>query len=102
MPFVQFLAWDRDAMMESNRVDQNVIAHRPSTVRFDEAIDQFSDWDLMLQLTEHCDPLELPAVAVHYYSDNTDRITNLSRRAGMESGLAERVRERARARRGNG
>jgi predicted AlkP superfamily phosphohydrolase/phosphomutase len=100
MPFVQFLAWDRDAMMESNRVDQNVIAHRPSTVRFDEAIDQFSDWDLMLQLTEQCDPLELPAVAVHYYSDRPDRVTNVSRRTGVETGLAAYVRERARARRG--
>ena len=96
MPIVQFLAWDRVAMMESNRVDQNVIAHRPSPVRFDEAIDQFSDWDLMLQLTEHWDPLELPAVAVHYYSDGDDRVTSISRRTGVEDGLAARVRERAR------
>jgi hypothetical protein len=102
MPIVQFLAWDRVAMIESNRVDQNVIAHRPSPVRFDEAIDQFSDWDLMLQLTEHRDPLELPAVAVHYYSDGDDRVTSISRRTGVEDGLAARVRERARTRRGAG
>jgi glycosyltransferase involved in cell wall biosynthesis len=30
MPIVQFLAWERDAMLESNRVDQNVIATRSS------------------------------------------------------------------------
>ena len=67
--------WDRDAMMRSNLVDLNVIAHRPSAVRFDESIDHFSDWDLMLQLTDNCDPLELPAIAVHYYSDRLDRVT---------------------------
>ncbi|MDQ1459361.1 MAG: hypothetical protein QOI08_845 [Actinomycetota bacterium] len=100
MPIVQFLAWERDAMLESNRVDQNVIAHRPATVRFDEAIDHFSDWDLMLQLTEHCDPLELPVVAVHYYSDRDDRVTSISRRTGVEAGIAARVRERSQARRG--
>jgi hypothetical protein len=56
----------------------------------------------MLQLTEHCDPLELPAVAVHYYSDEPDRLTNISRRTGVEARLAARVRERAQARRGDG
>jgi predicted AlkP superfamily phosphohydrolase/phosphomutase len=99
MPFVQFLAWDRDAMMRSNRVDQNVIAHRPAPARLDESIDQFSDWDLMLQLTADCDPLELPVVAVHYYSDVPDRSTVLARAAGIEDGIAARVRERERERR---
>jgi predicted AlkP superfamily phosphohydrolase/phosphomutase len=100
MPIVQFLPWDRDAMLTSNRVDQNVIAHRPSSARLDEAGDHFTDWDLMLQLTDHCDPLELPAVAVHYYSDAPERVTVAARSAGVEPGLAERVRRRARARRG--
>ena len=101
MPFVQFLAWDRDAMMESNRVDQNVIAHRPAPARLDESADQFSDWDLMLQLTDECDPLELPAVAVHYYSDAPDRVTNAARRDGIEDDVAAQVRARAWARRGH-
>ncbi|HEV7523366.1 MAG TPA: glycosyltransferase [Acidimicrobiia bacterium] len=99
MPIVQFLAWDRDAMMRSNIVDQNVIAHRPSAVRFDESIDHFSDWDLMLQLTDDCDPLELPAIAVHYYSDRPDRVTVKARGANAETAIAERVLRRARERR---
>ncbi len=100
MPIVQFLAWDRAAMLESNRVDQNVIAHRPSAARLDENSDQFTDWDLMLQLTADCEPLELPAIAVHYYSDLPDRVTAVARGAGVEAELAARVRERDRARRG--
>ena len=98
MPIVQFLAWDRDAMLVSNRVDQNVIAHRPAPARLDEMIDQFSDWDLMLQLTADCDPLELPAIAVHYYSDDPLRVTAIARGAGGEPGRVARVRERERAR----
>jgi glycosyltransferase involved in cell wall biosynthesis len=100
MPIVQFLAWDRDAMSVSNRVDQNVIVHRPSAVRFDEAIDHFSDWDLMLQLTDRCDPLELPAIAVHYYSDAPERVTTIARRDGTEDAVAARVLARMRERRG--
>jgi predicted AlkP superfamily phosphohydrolase/phosphomutase len=99
MPIVQFLEWDRDAMMQSNRVDQNVIAHRPSPARLEESGDHFTDWDLMLQLTDDCDPLELPAVAVHYYSDVPDRVTVLARQANVEAGIAEQIRQRARERR---
>jgi predicted AlkP superfamily phosphohydrolase/phosphomutase len=100
MPIVQFLKWDRDAMLQSNRVDQNVIAHRPSPARLDEITDQFTDWDLMLQLTGDCEPLELPAIAVHYYSDAQDRVTAAARRTGVEADLVERVRQRERDRRG--
>jgi hypothetical protein len=100
MPIVQFLAWDRDAMWESNRVDQNVIAHRPSAARLDLVSDQFTDWDFMLQLTRDCEPLELPAIAVRYYSDAPNRVTDVARGNGTEPGLAERVRTRERERRG--
>ena len=99
MPIVQFLAWDADAMMESNRVDQNVIAHRPSPARLDEVADQFTDWDLMLQLTDDCEPLELPAVAVHYYSDAPDRVTDLARARADRTRHRGSVRQRARERR---
>ena len=36
MPIVQFLAWDRRRDAGVERVDQNVIAHRPSPARLDE------------------------------------------------------------------
>ena len=100
LPFVQFLAWDRADMLRANRVDQNTIAHRPSSVRFDETIDHFSDWDLLLQLTDDCDPLALPAIAVHYHSDAPDRVTDVARASGVEPAIAAHVRARALARRG--
>ena len=97
LPFVQFLVWDRADMLRANRVDQNTIAHRPSRVRFDETIDHFTDWDLCLQLTDECDPLELPAIAVHYHSDAPDRVTDAARATGIEPAIADHVRARARA-----
>lgn len=99
LPFVQFLEWDREAMLEANRVDQGVIAHRPSSVRAYGG-DQFSDWDLMLQLTVDCEPLALPAIAVHYYSDAPNRVTDIARASGTEASSMEIVRGRDRERRG--
>jgi predicted AlkP superfamily phosphohydrolase/phosphomutase len=99
LPFVQFLEWDRDAMLVVNRVDQGVIAHRSAPARLYEAADQFSDWDLILQLTVDCEPLALPAIAVHYYSDAPGRVTDIARAAGTETALIEFVRERERERR---
>jgi glycosyltransferase involved in cell wall biosynthesis len=69
LPIVQFLSWDRDEVLRANRVDQNVIAHRPSPVRFDESIDYLSDWDVILQLTQDREPLALPVLAAYYYTD---------------------------------
>ncbi len=92
MPIIQFNAWDRDAMQRGNLVDQNVIAHRPSPARFDPAIDHFSDWDLLLKLTDECDPLELPVLAAYYYSDIADRLS--SDFGGRADALVEYVRAR--------
>ena len=49
--------------------DMNVIAHRASSVRFDPVMTYFADWDLLLKLTDDCEPLALPVLAAHYYSD---------------------------------
>jgi hypothetical protein len=43
--------------------------------------------------------LELPAIAVHYYSDRPDRVTVKARGANVETAIAERVLRRARERR---
>ena len=101
MPFVQFLAWDREAMLQSNLVDQNTIAHRPGAVRFDPDISHFTDWDLLLRLTDRCDPLELPVVAVHYHSDLTDRLSTALRDPAFEHQMLDYVRGRTRERRGS-
>jgi hypothetical protein len=99
MPIIQFNAWDSDAMLQTNLVDQNVIAHRPSPVRFDPAIDHFSDWDVLLQLTDNCDALALPALAVHYHTDVQERLSaDFTDPAFVERAMA-RIRERTAARR---
>ena len=74
-PWLQFLAWDRRAVEERNRVDMNVLAHRPSAVRFNAGVDFYGDWDLLLQLTEHAEPYELAVVATYYTTDDDARMT---------------------------
>lgn len=74
-PYVQFLPWDRGAVEEFNRVDMNVLAHLPSEARFDPRVDYFADWDLILKLTDHTDPYELPVIAAYYTTDGHDRMT---------------------------
>jgi hypothetical protein len=97
LPIVQFLSWDRDEVLRANRVDQNVIAHRPSPVRFDESIDYLSDWDVILQLTQDREPLALPVLAAYYYTD----APRLSSDVGTElhGTIYDYVRSRAIARR---
>jgi glycosyltransferase involved in cell wall biosynthesis len=75
LPWVQFLSWDREAAEEFNRVDMNVLAHRPSGARFDPKVDYYADWDLLLKLTDGADPLELPVVAAYYTTDAENRLT---------------------------
>lgn len=77
LPLLQFIPWDAQAYARSNTVDQNVIAHRRrDDVRFDEQLQYYSDWDLMLRLTAESDPLEIPAVAVYYTTDAPERLSH--------------------------
>jgi hypothetical protein len=79
-------------------VDQNVIAHRPSPARLTDMTLQFSDWDLLLQLTVDTEPLAIPAIAAHYYSDAPDRLTDIARTQGDEPEMIKLVQERDRER----
>jgi hypothetical protein len=65
-------------------------------LRFDESLTDFMDWDMILQLTDDVDPLPLPALAVYYYSDLADRMTN---RFVTEDEVYRYVREKTIARR---
>jgi hypothetical protein len=73
--WVHFDGWDRDAVLTGNRVDMNAIAHRRGSVRFDDALAYYGDWDLLLQLAAGSDPIEVPAVAAYYRTDAPGRIT---------------------------
>lgn len=97
LPIVQFLPWDGAKALDGNRVDQNVIAHRPSSVRFDGSIDYLSDWDVILQLTEDSEPLALPVLAAYYFTDAPRLTTDVG--GELHGQIYDYVRSRAIARR---
>ena len=76
---MQLLEWDRELCATQNIVDQNVLAHRRGfeDARFDEHLTHYSDWDLVLQLTRHEDPLALPAVAACFTTDAPSRLSHV-------------------------
>jgi hypothetical protein len=78
----------------------NVLAHRPAPVRFDPRIEQLNDWDLVLQLTDDCDPLPLPVVASYYSSDIPGRLSEIFSDEAFLVATTIQIRERALARRG--
>jgi glycosyltransferase involved in cell wall biosynthesis len=74
-PWMQFAAWDADAVEDFNIADTNVLAHRPSHERFDEELSFYGDWDLLLRLTRERAPVEIPAIASYYRTDVDGRMT---------------------------
>jgi predicted AlkP superfamily phosphohydrolase/phosphomutase len=74
-PWMQFAAWDSDAVEDFNIADTNVLAHRPSHERFDEELSFYGDWDLLLRLTRERAPVEIPAIASYYRTDVDGRMT---------------------------
>jgi hypothetical protein len=98
LPVIQFLPWDREEELRANRVDQNVLAHRATPERFDETLGVFNDWDFLLRLTDHRDPLPLPAIAAYYFTDVPNRMTD-GFRGPREDAAYEYVQRRTRERR---
>ncbi|MEA2426975.1 MAG: hypothetical protein QOF37_603, partial [Thermoleophilaceae bacterium] len=74
-PWLVFVPWDERAARDFNVADTNVLAHRRSPVRFDETLTYFGDWDLLLRLSQHAVPVEIPAIAVYYRTDAEERMT---------------------------
>jgi predicted AlkP superfamily phosphohydrolase/phosphomutase len=85
-PWMQFAAWDPDALEDFNIADTNVLAHRPSSERFDEELSFFGDWDLLLRLTQNRSrpPTEIPAIAAYYRTDVDGRMTSSVPREEIE------------------
>lgn len=95
LPGLHFERFDRHIIRQRNQVDMGAIAHRPSSARFDDALHQYGDWDLFLQLTLEHDPLELPVVALLYTSRVAGRLSDVGNNEAEES----RIRARDEARR---
>jgi glycosyltransferase involved in cell wall biosynthesis len=77
LPWIQLLDWDAAAIREANRVDVNVLAHRLPGPLFptEDGASHYGDWDLVLQLAEHGDPLRLPALAAYYSTAAPGRLS---------------------------
>lgn len=104
-PMVQLNAWDREAIERANTLDMNVLAHRPSSVRFDERITYFGDWDLVLKLSEETEPVPIPVIAALYSTSSPRRLSDVvpAEAKRLEAELVrEGVATRSRARRRSG
>lgn len=77
LPYVQFKPFDRDRLEVGNYIDMGTIAHRRGApgARFDPALRALVDWDLILRLTEHSDPLVLPVISTVYRTDAPGRVS---------------------------
>jgi predicted AlkP superfamily phosphohydrolase/phosphomutase len=92
-PMLHFEPFDFSALEAGNLADMGTIAHRAGLpeARFDERLWEYGDWDLLLGLTEHRTPLELPAIALRYHTTGT-------RLSGAHAGDDAVVREKWSAR----
>jgi glycosyltransferase involved in cell wall biosynthesis len=75
-----FRPFDREALIEANYIDINVMVHRASLVQrlggFDEALDRLLDWDLLLRYSEARPAQGIPALAARYRVVDSQRITD--------------------------
>jgi hypothetical protein len=78
--WIRFEPWDRERLERGNYIDLGAVAHRRELpeARFDEGVTPLEDWDLLLRLTRHGAPLELPVVCGTYRSDSPGRVTPAS------------------------
>jgi glycosyltransferase involved in cell wall biosynthesis len=92
LPYVQLEPFDRARLEVGNYIDMGAVAHRSGLpeAQFDPALHAHVDWDLILRLTENCEPLVLPVVSTVYRTDAPDRVTRLHDYGASES--AARVR----------
>jgi glycosyltransferase involved in cell wall biosynthesis len=73
---VEFEPFDRERLEHGSFIDTGVIAHRrDDALRFDPDVTYFGDWDLALRLSASAAPVELPAVAIYYATDQPDRLS---------------------------
>ena len=76
---ILYKPFDRAALLNGNFIDLNVVVHRRELVDrysgFDEHLDRFMDWDLLLRYTADRPATMLPVLAAYYDGTLPDRIT---------------------------
>jgi glycosyltransferase involved in cell wall biosynthesis len=81
LPVLHFSPYDRTRLEAANFIDIGVLAHRRdlAEAHFDESLVTLGDWDLVLRLTEHTEPLALPVVSGLYSTSAPNRLTDTDR-----------------------
>jgi len=74
---MHFLRWDPEAILTQNLTDMNALSHRRGPTRFDEELDYFGDWDILVRLARDVHPVEVPAIAVYYRTHAGDRLSTM-------------------------
>jgi hypothetical protein len=97
--WIRFEPWDRERLERGNYIDLGAVAHRRELpdLRFDENVAPLEDWDLLLRLTRHAPPLELPVVCGTCRSDAAGRVSPASDPARSQELIRAKV-EAARTR----
>jgi glycosyl transferase family 2 len=69
--------YSREALLRANLADISAIAHRADLAEawFDEGLREMGDWDLLVRITAHREPLSLPAIACFYTTDAPNRLS---------------------------
>lgn len=78
--FLRHEEFDYSNLCQGNYIDLNVFAHRKELTKryggFDEQLDRFQDWDLILRYTEHDAAERIEAVGGIYFNGSPDQMTS--------------------------
>ena len=85
------------ALLDDNCIDINTVVHERSLVDsvggWDEQLERMNDWDFILRLTSHVEPLHVPEALVDYFQGTSPNTITASRPA-MPAGF--RIEEKFR------
>jgi hypothetical protein len=79
-PSISFESYDRERLLQNNFIPITAFVHRRSLVDryggFDENLERYEDWDLVLRYTEHAVPHALPVRAARRRVMDDIRVTD--------------------------
>ena len=96
LPYLQLEPFDRAHLEVGNYIDLGTLAHRNGLpgAWFDTGLEALVDWDLILRLTEECEPSVLPVVSTVYRTDAPDRVSHARDYGASESAVRVRMLRR--------
>jgi hypothetical protein len=90
MPHVNLLPWSRELLEHQAITDHGAVAHRAG-LDDDHFVElpAARDWERMLRLTRTRDALALPAIALMYFEDGSERISDRTDYLAVQTAIAE-------------